>query len=152
MAETILTSETSVRKPGLSKCFRSVDQNYIVHVIVKENIEEATIQTVNNTTIIVLFLVFCLFQECRLSRKLDNKSFCDRLDSCLRQNAHYSRPLVRRSRDGFAIHHYADSVCYNVNGLIEKNKVDCLSLFLTQSHCLFQTLRLHHIPYSHFQH
>ena len=61
MAETILTSETSVRKPGLSKCFRSVDQNYIVHVIVKENIEEATIQTVNNTTIIVLFLVFLPF-------------------------------------------------------------------------------------------
>ena len=67
-------------------------------------------------------------QECRLKRELDTKSFTTRLEASLAQFRHFTCPRFRSENEEFTIHHFADSVSYQVEGLVEKNKVRDYSL------------------------
>ena len=62
-------------------------------------------------------------QECRLKRELDTKSFSTRLEASLAQFRHFTCPRFRSENEEFTIHHFADSVSYQVEGLVKKNKV-----------------------------
>ena len=62
-------------------------------------------------------------QECRLKRELDTKSFSTRLEASLAQLRHFTCPRFRSENEEFTIHHFADSVSYQVEGLVKKNKV-----------------------------
>ena len=67
-------------------------------------------------------------QECRLKRELDTKSFSTRLEASLAQFKHFTCPRFRSENEEFTIHHFADSVSYQVEGLVKKNKVRDYSL------------------------
>lgn len=67
-------------------------------------------------------------QECRLKRELDTKSFSTRLEASLAQFRHFTCPRFRSENEEFTIHHFADSVSYQVEGLVKKNKVRDYSL------------------------
>ena len=67
-------------------------------------------------------------QECRLKRELDTKSFSTRLEASLAQLRHFTCPRFRSENEEFTIHHFADSVSYQVEGLVKKNKVRDYSL------------------------
>ncbi|KAJ7387469.1 Unconventional myosin-XIX [Desmophyllum pertusum] len=67
--------------------------------------------------------VFSLMnEECRLKRELDTKSFSTRLETSLAQNSHFSCPRFRSENHEFSIYHFAESVSYQVEGLVKKNK------------------------------
>ncbi|KAM7430002.1 Unconventional myosin-XIX [Porites harrisoni] len=67
--------------------------------------------------------VFSLMnEECRLKRELDTKSFSTRLEASLAQFRHFTCPRFRSENEEFTIHHFADSVSYQVEGLVKKNK------------------------------
>jgi len=67
--------------------------------------------------------VFSLMnEECRLKRELDAKSFSTRLEMSLGQCSHFSCPRFKTESHEFAIHHFAESVSYQVEGLVKKNK------------------------------
>ncbi|XP_048581925.1 unconventional myosin-XIX [Nematostella vectensis] len=89
--------------------------------------------------------VFALLnEECRLNRPVDNRGLSDRLNFSLRSNTHFSQLRQRSQSPNFVIHHYADSVCYEVEGLVEKNKDhtpdDLLELLQTSDSWLIQVL------------
>ena len=58
-----------------------------------------------------------------MKRELDTKSFSTRLETSLSQCSHFSCPRFKSERHEFAIHHFAESVSYQVEGLVKKNKV-----------------------------
>jgi myosin heavy subunit len=62
-------------------------------------------------------------EECRLNRAMDDKGFCERLHSSLESNKYFYQLRLKSQRPEFVIQHYAEHVCYQVQGLIEKNKV-----------------------------
>ena len=66
---------------------------------------------------------FVRLQECRLKRELDAKSFSTRLETSLLQNSHFACPRFKSENHVFSIHHFAESVSYQVDGLVKKNKV-----------------------------
>ena len=66
---------------------------------------------------------FVRLQECRLKRELDAKSFNTRLETSLLQNSHFACPRFKSENHVFSIHHFAESVSYQVDGLVKKNKV-----------------------------
>ncbi|KAL9980241.1 hypothetical protein ACROYT_G008799 [Oculina patagonica] len=67
--------------------------------------------------------VFSLMnEECRLKRELDTKSFSTRLETSLLQNSHFTCPRFKSENHEFSIHHFAESVSYQVEGLVKKNK------------------------------
>jgi len=72
--------------------------------------------------------VFALMnEECRLNRVIDSQSFSDRLSSTLsRHTKHFPRNRLKSEKPEFTIHHFAASVSYQVEDLIEKNKVSLL--------------------------
>ena len=66
---------------------------------------------------------FVRSQECRLNREPDTKSFSSRLETTLLYNGHSTCPRFKSENQMFSIHHYAESVSYQVEGLVKKNKV-----------------------------
>jgi len=66
---------------------------------------------------------FVRSQECRLKRDLDMKSFSTRLETSLLLNRHSTCPRFMSENHVFRIHHFAESVSYQVEGLVKKNKV-----------------------------
>ena len=73
--------------------------------------------------------LFSLFQECRLKRELDTNSFSTRLKTALAQNTHFTCPRFKSDNYEFSIHHFAESVSYQVEGLVKKNKVRFFVMF-----------------------
>lgn len=74
------------------------------------------------------YQIFLYSQECRLKRELDTKSFSTRLEASLALFRHFTCPRFRSENEEFTIHHFADSVSYQVEGLVKKNKVRTYSL------------------------
>ena len=66
---------------------------------------------------------FVRSQECRLNRDLDTKSFSTRLETSLLYSSHFTCPRIKSENHMFSIHHFAESVSYQVEGLVKKNKV-----------------------------
>ncbi|XP_077168700.1 unconventional myosin-XIX isoform X2 [Paroedura picta] len=66
--------------------------------------------------------VFSLMnEECRLNRASDASQLQTRIEVALSHNRCISRDRFRK-KPNFIIAHYAGSVCYQVEGLVEKNK------------------------------
>ena len=61
------------------------------------------------------------FQECAMNRPSNNDSLSERIVAALSSTSHLARSMKRDA--GFIIRHYAQSVAYVVDGLVEKNKV-----------------------------
>ena len=66
---------------------------------------------------------FVRFQECRLNRELDTKTFSTRMETSLLYNSHFTCPRFKSENHMFSIHHFAESVSYQIEGLVKKNKV-----------------------------
>lgn len=59
-----------------------------------------------------------------MKRELDTKSFSTRLETSLAQFSHFACPRFKNESHEFTIHHFAESVSYQVEGLVRKNKVE----------------------------
>jgi len=98
--------------------------------------------------------VFSLMnEECCLKRELDTKSFSTRLETSLLQNSHFTCPRFKRENHVFSIHHFAESVSYQVEGLVKKNKdfvpPEVVELLQRSKNTLIQELfqlKRNHIP------
>ena len=66
---------------------------------------------------------FVWSQECRLNRELDTKSFSTRLETSLLYDSRFTCPQFKSENHMFSIHYFAESVSYQVEGLVKKNKV-----------------------------
>lgn len=84
---------------------------------------ENTLELFTCELILNSFSLSFFSQECHLKRELDTKSFSTRLETSLAQCSHFSCPRFKSERHEFAIHHFAESVSYQVEGLVKKNKV-----------------------------
>ncbi|XP_022793061.1 unconventional myosin-XIX-like isoform X2 [Stylophora pistillata] len=89
--------------------------------------------------------VFSLMnEECRLKRELDTNSFSTRLTTTLAQNSHFTCPRFKSENHLFRIHHFAESVSYQVEGLVKKNKdfvpPEVIELLQSSSNSLVQEL------------
>ncbi|XP_071944746.1 unconventional myosin-XIX-like [Antedon mediterranea] len=66
--------------------------------------------------------IFALMnQQCKLNRHSDPSSFCEFLYDTI-SSASLSRAHISVTSPAFVVHHYAEKVTYQVDGLIEKNK------------------------------
>ncbi|XP_071944706.1 unconventional myosin-XIX-like [Antedon mediterranea] len=66
--------------------------------------------------------IFALMnQQCKLNRHSDPSSFCEFLLDTI-SSASLSRAHISVTSPAFVVHHYAEKVTYQVDGLIEKNK------------------------------
>ncbi|XP_071944735.1 unconventional myosin-XIX-like [Antedon mediterranea] len=66
--------------------------------------------------------IFALMnQQCKLNRHSDPSSFCEFLHDTI-SSASLSRAHISVTSPAFVVHHYAEKVTYQVDGLIEKNK------------------------------
>ncbi|XP_027042559.1 unconventional myosin-XIX-like [Pocillopora damicornis] len=89
--------------------------------------------------------VFSLMnEECRLKRELDTNSFSTRLKTALAQNTHFTCPRFKSENHEFSIHHFAESVSYQVEGLVKKNKdfvpPEVIELLQSSTNSLIQEL------------
>lgn len=89
--------------------------------------------------------VFSLMnEECRLKRELDTNSFSTRLKTTLAQNTHFTCPRFKSENHEFSIHHFAESVSYQVEGLVKKNKdfvpPEVIELLQSSTNSLIQEL------------
>lgn len=67
--------------------------------------------------------MYFIFQECRLKREQDANSFISRLETSLANSNHFTSPKFRHKTHQFAINHFAETVSYQADELLKKNKV-----------------------------
>lgn len=75
-------------------------------------------------------MILCFFlQECRLNRASDAKQFQERLEKELSDNGSMSWDKFSK-QPHFIVAHYAGKVSYQIEGMMEKNKVQCVDVCL----------------------
>ena len=67
--------------------------------------------------------MYFIFQECRLKREQDASSFISRLETSLAYSSHFTCPKFGHKTHQFAINHFAETVSYQADELLRKNKV-----------------------------
>lgn len=97
-----------------------------------------------NTTCGFLHLV----QECRLNRASDAKQFRERLEKELSDNSSMSWDKFSK-QPHFVVAHYAGKVSYQIEGMMEKNKVQCTVYVQADRRYLCSRLRFEsHLHYT----
>lgn len=64
----------------------------------------------------------CPLQECRLNRASNTELFQTRIEKALSSNQCLNRDKFSK-KPNFIISHYAGKVCYQLEAMVEKNKV-----------------------------
>ncbi|XP_074869644.1 unconventional myosin-XIX isoform X2 [Carettochelys insculpta] len=82
-----------------------------------------------------------LNEECRLNRASNTSQFQTRIENALSHNQCISRDKLKQ-KPNFIVSHYAGKVCYQVEGMVEKNKdpvpLELLQLLKNSQDCLLQ--------------
>ncbi|XP_075760859.1 unconventional myosin-XIX [Pelodiscus sinensis] len=82
-----------------------------------------------------------LNEECRLNRSSNASQFQTRIENALSPNQCISRDKFSK-KPNFVVSHYAGKVCYQVEGMVEKNKdpvpLELLQLLKNSQDCLLQ--------------
>ncbi|XP_074635591.1 unconventional myosin-XIX-like isoform X1 [Acropora palmata] len=83
-------------------------------------------------------------EECRLKREQDANSFISRLETSLANSNHFTCPKFRHKTHQFAINHFAETVSYQADELLKKNKdfipPEVIELLQTSRNVLIQEL------------
>uniref|UniRef100_A0A8D0G4I0 Myosin motor domain-containing protein n=1 Tax=Sphenodon punctatus TaxID=8508 RepID=A0A8D0G4I0_SPHPU len=84
-----------------------------------------------------------LNEECRLNRSANTSQFQTRIEKALSNNQFLSRDKLSKNSN-FIISHYAGKVCYQGEGMVEKNKdpvpPELVQLLQKSRDCLLQKL------------
>lgn len=97
-------------------------------------------------------MVLYVIQECRLNRASDAKQFRERLQKELSDNGSMSWDKFSK-QPHFIVAHYAGKVSYQIEGMMEKNKVQwiycmCMILRDESDHVDSVVVMLEHVTYT----
>uniref|UniRef100_A0A8C3ST95 Unconventional myosin-XIX n=1 Tax=Chelydra serpentina TaxID=8475 RepID=A0A8C3ST95_CHESE len=131
-----------------------LQQHFVAHYLkaqqeeyVAEGIEWSFINYQDNQSCLDLIegspvSIFSLLnEECRLNRSSNVSQFQTRIENALSNNRCISRDKFSK-KPNFVVSHYAGKVCYQVEGMVEKNRdpvpLELLQLLKNSQDCLLQ--------------
>ncbi|XP_066573266.1 unconventional myosin-XIX isoform X2 [Amia ocellicauda] len=126
--------ENNLEQVCVNYANEKLQQHFVRHFLKKqqeeniaEGLDQSFISYQDNQSCLALFedspngIFSLLNEECRLNRRADPKNLELRLEKSLSGNPCMSRDKFD-AMPHFIVSHYADDVCYQIEGMVEKNK------------------------------
>ncbi|KAG6937783.1 myosin XIX [Chelydra serpentina] len=146
--------ENNLEQLCINYANEKLQQHFVAHYLkaqqeeyVAEGIEWSFINYQDNQSCLDLIegspvSIFSLLnEECRLNRSSNVSQFQTRIENALSNNRCISRDKFSK-KPNFVVSHYAGKVCYQVEGMVEKNRdpvpLELLQLLKNSQDCLLQ--------------